>query len=70
MSQTLLTAKETSRRLGKSVRTVHRWAATGQLEFATKVGHVNGHFLFDPAVVEAKAAELAAKAAAKRKAAA
>lgn len=49
----LLTAPEVARRLGKSVRTVHRMAIAGSLPVAHKLPGPTGAFLFDPAAVEA-----------------
>lgn len=48
----LLTAPEVARILGKSVRTVHRLAAAGDLPVAHKLPGPNGAFLFERATVE------------------
>lgn len=53
----LLTAPEVARRLGKSVRTVHRMALAGTLPTAHKLPGPNGAFLFEPAAVEALLSE-------------
>ena len=56
----LLTAPEVARRLGKSVRTVHRMALAGTLPIAIKLPGPNGAFLFSSADVDALTTERAA----------
>jgi len=55
-SRNLLTSAQVADILGKSVRTIHRLAESGDLAPALKVPGKTGAFLFDPADVEALAA--------------
>lgn len=56
----LVTSPEAGQLLGKSARTVQRMADAGDLPYLQKLPGPNGAYLFDRAVIEAKAAESAA----------
>lgn len=53
----LLTTADVAKRLRVHVRTVARMAHGGELEAAVKAPGVRGAYLFDPAAVDALAAE-------------
>lgn len=55
----LVTSPEAGQLLGKSARTVQRMADAGDLPYLQKLPGPNGAYLFDRAVIEAKAAEYA-----------
>jgi excisionase family DNA binding protein len=48
-----LTTRDVAARLGVSIATVNRWAATGKLPTATKLEGRTGPRLFDPVEVDA-----------------
>ena len=48
----LLTTAQVAAKLGKSTRTIHRMADTGQLPYVQKLTGSRGAYVFDPAVVE------------------
>lgn len=58
-----MTTSQVSRRLGRSVRTVHRMVEAGRLK-ATRVPGYKGPLLFDRAEIERVRAELAQDSAA------
>lgn len=58
------TTKDAAAKLGKSVRTIHRMVAAGELHPVGKAPGVRGAYLLDADEVERVAARLAAKSAA------
>jgi excisionase family DNA binding protein len=58
MAVELLTTAEAAERCGMSAKTIARWADAGRLRIAAKAGDTR---LFDPADVDALAAERVAK---------
>ena len=61
----LVTSPEAGQLLGNSARTVQRMADAGDLPYRQKLPGPNGAYLFDRAVIEAKAAEYAASSSEK-----
>jgi DNA-binding transcriptional MerR regulator len=57
----LIPTAEVARRLGRDVRTVHRWVDAGRLVPAVKTPGIRGALLFRPRDVEKLAHELDAE---------
>lgn len=53
----LLTTAETADLFGKSVPTINRWAASGRIPVAQKLGGRRGAYLFDRVVIQDLARE-------------
>jgi len=53
VTKTLLSSTEVARRLGVSIKTVHRLARAGQIPGAQKLPGRTGAFIFDPDMLDA-----------------